>query len=208
VKEGSLRAPLFLYTYYMQRDYMNKGYHIPAGQPGSTADLPVNPTEPATNNFLASNFFKFTLPRVSTVTYFVQSVSMPGTQLSPVEMTNTLGRANQFVGGRFDHEPLVVQFIVDEETLNYQEIFDWMKKIANYENDTNIIAGEQKDKFFTDANLFLTNSAFKEKRVVVFKNAYPIALSGMQFASTLNDNEPIIASVTLNFESYSFETVT
>ena len=89
-----------------------------------------------------------------------------------------------------------------------QEIFDWMKKIANYENDTNIIAGEQKDKFFTDANLFLTNSAFKEKRVVVFKNAYPIALSGMQFASTLNDNEPIIASVTLNFESYSFETVT
>ena len=80
--------------------------------------------------------------------------------------------------------------------------------MSNRDELANIIAGEQKDKFFTDANLFLTNSAFKEKRVVVFKNAYPIALSGMQFASTLNDNEPIIASVTLNFESYSFETVT
>ena len=159
---------------------MNKGYHIPAGQPGSTADLPVNPTEPATNNFLASNFFN----RTDLIESFLK-------------------QNEEFVGKR-----KLVQFIVDEETLNYQEIFDWMKKIANYENDTNIIAGEQKDKFFTDANLFLTNSAFKEKRVVVFKNAYPIALSGMQFASTLNDNEPIIASVTLNFESYSFETVT
>ena len=185
----------------------SRNYLIKHGESGFTADLPVNPTIPDTNNYLASNFFRFTLPRVSTLTYFAQSVAMPGIQLSPVEMTNTLGRANQFVGGRFDHEPLVVQFIVDEETLNYQEIFNWMKKIANYDNDTNIIAIDQKDKFVSDANIFLTNSAFQEKRVVVFKNAYPIALSGIQFSSTLNDNEPIIASVTLNFETYSFETV-
>ena len=205
MRKGSLRAPLFLYTYGMS---ISKNYIIRPGESGYTADQPVNSTEPETNNYLASNFFKFTLPRVSTLTYFAQSVSMPGTQLSPVEMTNTLGRANQFVGGRFDHEPLVVQFIVDEETLNYQEIFNWMKKIANYEDDTNIIAIDQKDKYFSDANIFLTNSAFQEKRVVVFKNAYPIALSGMQFSSTLNDNEPIVASVTLNFETYSFQTVT
>jgi len=204
VRKGSLRAPLFRYTYSMS---ISRNYLIKHGESGFTADLPVNPTIPDTNNYLASNFFRFTLPRVSTLTYFAQSVSMPGIQLSPVEMTNTLGRANQFVGGRFDHEPLVVQFIVDEETLNYQEIFNWMKKIANYDNDTNIIAIDQKDKFVSDANIFLTNSAFQEKQVVVFKNAYPIALSGIQFSSTLNDNEPIIASVTLNFETYSFETV-
>ena len=204
MRKGSLRAPLFRYTYSMSD---SRNYLIKHGESGFTADLPVNPTIPDTNNYLASNFFRFTLPRVSTLTYFAQSVSMPGIQLSPVEMTNTLGRANQFVGGRFDHEPLVVQFIVDEETLNYQEIFNWMKKIANYDNDTNIIAIDQKDKFVSDANIFLTNSAFQEKRVVVFKNAYPIALSGIQFSSTLNDNEPIIASVTLNFETYSFETV-
>ncbi len=204
MRKGSLRAPLFRYTYSMS---ISRNYLIKHGESGFTADLPVNPTIPDTNNYLASNFFRFTLPRVSTLTYFAQSVSMPGIQLSPVEMTNTLGRANQFVGGRFDHEPLVVQFIVDEETLNYQEIFNWMKKIANYDNDTNIIAIDQKDKFVSDANIFLTNSAFQEKQVVVFKNAYPIALSGIQFSSTLNDNEPIIASVTLNFETYSFETV-
>ena len=185
----------------------NRKYNVHEGQAGFTADFPVNPTIPDTNNYLASNFFRFQLPRTTTVTYFVQTVNCPGIQLSPVEAPNALGRPNQFVGGRFDHEPLVIQFVVDENMLNYKEIFDWMKKIGNYENDTNIIAGEQNSKFFSDATLIITNSAFKEKQKIVFKNTYPIALSGLQFSSVLNDSDVQLASVTLNFETYEFSDI-
>tara|TARA_E500000318_G_scaffold87867_2_gene84886 strand:- start:1208 stop:1774 length:567 start_codon:yes stop_codon:yes gene_type:complete len=186
---------------------INKAYNIHEGQEGFTADFPNNPTVPETNNYLASNFFRFQLPRTSTVTYFVQAVSFPGIQLTPVEMPNRLGRPNQFIGGRFDHEPLTLQFAVDEDMLNYKEIFDWMKLIGNYQDDTNIVAGYQTAQFFCDATLVITNSAYREKQKVTFKNTYPIALSGLQFSSILTDSDVQLATVTLNFETYEFELI-
>ena len=185
----------------------NNNYNLNEGQAGFTAGFPVNPTTPDTNNYLASNFFRFQLRRTATVSYFVQSVAFPGIQLTPVEMPNTLGRPNQFVGGRFDHEPLTIQFIVDEDMLNYKEIFDWMRGIGNYDDDTYILAGYQNSAFFSDATLLITNSAFREKQKITFKNTYPIALSGLQFSSILTDSDIQLATVTLNFETYEFETI-
>lgn len=182
-------------------------YTIPLSQSGSTADAPVNPRVPDSNNYLASNFFRFQLERVSNVTYFCQAVTFPGTQLTPVEMPNTLGRPNQFVGGRFTHEPLQVQFLVDEKMLNYLEIFNWITKIGNYANDDDIIAGTQISTFFSDAALFITNSAYNQQIRVRFKDTYPIALSPLQFSSQLGDNESLSAVVTLNFETISFENI-
>ena len=174
---------------------------------GSTADLPVNDSTPATNNYLSSNFFKFQLPRTRTVTYFASSVNLPTLSLSPVEMPNRLGRPNQFVGGRYDLEPLVVQFLVDEDLTNYKEIFDWMTSIGLYETTDNIIAGAQVREFFSDATLLITNSAYVISQKVTFKNTYPIQLSGLQFSSQLNDNEPLLATVTLKFDNYTFEDI-
>ena len=180
-------------------------YTIPLSEPGSTYDQPTNPTVLESNNYLASNFYQFQLNRVSNVTYFCQAVSFPGTQLSPVEMPNTLGRPNQFVGGRFTHEPLTVQFLVDEDMLNYREIFDWITRIGNYADDDKILAGFQANTFFSDATLLITNSAYRHKIRVKFKDTYPIALSGLNFSSQLGDNEPLAATVSLNFETLEIE---
>jgi hypothetical protein len=174
---------------------------------GSTADLPVNDTTPATNNYLSSNFFKFQLPRTRTLNYFATAVNLPALNLSPVEMPNRLGRPNQFVGGRYDLEPLTIQFLVNEDLKNYKEIFNWMTSIGLYENTSDIIAGAQVKEFFSDATLFLTNSAYVISQKVKFTNTYPIQLSGLQFSSQLNDNEPLQATVTLNFENYTFEDI-
>ena len=182
-------------------------YVIPTGQDGSTADFPVNPTIPDTNNYLASNFFQFSLFRTPTIAYFAQSVTFPTTNLTPVEIGNSLGRPNQFIGGRFVHDPLVIQFIVDEDMKNYEEIFNWMKGIGNYEDDANIIAGSQVKQFFSDASLIITNSTYNAKRRVNFKNTFPTSLSGFNFSSLLNDSEPVLATVSLIFETYEFETL-
>ena len=120
-------------------------------------------------------------------------------------MPNTLGRPNQFVGGRFTHEPLTVQFLVDEDMLNYREIFDLITRIGNYADDDKILAGFQANTFFSDATLLITNSAYRHKIRVKFKDTYPIALSGLNFSSQLGDNEPLAATVSLNFETLEIE---
>ena len=55
--------------------------------------------------------------------------------------------------------------------------------------------------------LIITNSAYREKQKVTFKNTYPIALSGLQFSSILTDSDVQLATVTLNFETYEFELI-
>ena len=82
-----------------------------------------------------------------------------------------------------------------------------MKLIGNYQDDTNIVAGYQTAQFFCDATLIITNSAYREKQKVTFKNTYPIALSGLQFSSILTDSDVQLATVTLNFETYEFELI-
>ncbi len=177
------------------------------GDPGSTADYPVNPSTPETNNYLSSNFFQFQLFRTSLITYFCQAVTIPSTNLSPIEMPNSLGRPNQFIGGRYSHEPLAVQFVVDEDMKNYQEIFNWLTAIYNYESDSNIIAGTQTKQFFSDASVLITNSSYTPKLKFNFKNTYPISLSAINFSSLLTDSEPVIATVQFNFETFSIESM-
>ena len=182
-----------------------KGNASYLGVDGMTADFPANPTVPETNNFLGGNFFQFQLFRTSLVTYFCQAITIPSTNLSPVEMPNTFGRPNQFVGGRYTHEPLAVQFIVDEDLKNYKEIFNWITSIGNYEGDSKIIDGVQTRQFFSNAAVLITNSAYRPKQRIIFKNTYPISLSQINFSSLLNDSEPVVATVQLNFETLAFE---
>jgi hypothetical protein len=200
MREGSLRAPLFLYTYSMS-------YEAPLGFDGSTADFPDKPSVPETNNYLASNFFQFQLFRTPNISYFTQNVTFPSTTVTPVEIGNSLGRPNQFIGGRYVHDPLVVQFIVDEDMGNYEEIFNWMKKINNYEDRNLVIDGAQVKQFFSDAALLITNSTYNVKKRVMFKNTFPTTLSGFNLSSVLNDNEPVLATVSLIFETYEIEDI-
>jgi hypothetical protein len=90
---------------------------------------------------------------------------------------------------------------------NYEEIFNWMKKINNYEDRNLVIDGAQVKQFFSDAALLITNSTYNVKKRVMFKNTFPTTLSGFNLSSVLNDNEPVLATVSLIFETYEIEDI-
>jgi len=71
----------------------------------------VNPRQPATNNYLASNFFNLEITRLPTVTYFCQSVGIPSLNLTPVDQPTPMGVYPKFIGGRYTFEDLTVNFI-------------------------------------------------------------------------------------------------
>jgi hypothetical protein len=41
----------------------------------------------------------------------------------------------------------------------------------------------------------------------MFKNTFPTTLSGFNLSSVLNDNEPVLATVSLIFETYEIEDI-
>ena len=88
--------------------------------------------------------------------------------------------------------------------LNWLEVFNWMKDIGTMEKlDKPVIDRKQTMEFFSDILLVVTNSVYKPKYHVRFKDTFPIALSGIDFNSALTENEPVIANATFTYTSYS-----
>ena len=163
----------------------------------------TNPRQPDTNNYLATNFFRFEITRLPTVTYFCQSASLPSLNLTPVEQPTALGINAKFIGGKYNFEDLTVSFVVDEDMKNWREVFEWMKDIGTMEKLNNPIDNVQTQDFFSDVLLVVTNSVYKPKYHIRFKDAFPIALSGIDFNSASTENEPVVATATFTYTSYN-----
>ena len=166
-----------------------------------------NPRQPATNNYLASNHFQLEITRLPTVTYFCQTASIPSLTLTPTEQPTALGLRAKWVGGQYMFEDLTVSFIVDENMKNWIEVFEWMESIGNMEGYNEVIDDRQSVDFFSDILLIITNSTYKPKYYVQFKNAFPTALSAIEFNSTAMETEPIIANATFSYTSYKITAV-
>tara|TARA_Y100000034_G_C6854923_1_gene388356 strand:- start:382 stop:954 length:573 start_codon:yes stop_codon:yes gene_type:complete len=164
-----------------------------------------NPRQPATNNYLASNFFRLELTRLPTVTYFCQSVAIPSVNITPVDQPTPLGVFPKFVGGKYAFEDLTVNFIVDENMKNWLEVYNWINEIGNMEDNTSVIANKQTSDFFSDILIVVTNSVYRPNLHIRFRNAFPISLSGFQFNSASTDTEPIIASATFAYDLYEID---
>jgi len=107
------------------------------------------------------------------------------------------------MGGQYAFEDLNVSFVVDEDIKNWTEVFDWMESIGNMRGfGPPVIAESITDDFFSDILLMVTNSAYQPKYYVQFRDAFPIALSGIEFNSTALETEPIVANATFSYTSY------
>mgnify|MGYP005827308337 CR=1 FL=1 len=163
----------------------------------------TNPRQPATNNYLATNYFRLEITRLPTVTYFCQSANLPSLSLTPIEQPTSLGVNPKWIGGKYNFEDFTVSFVVDENMKNWLEVFEWMKDIGTFDGTTIPIDNKQTSDFFSNINIVVTNSVYKPKYYIMFTDAFPIALSGIEFNSTNTENEPAIATATFTYTSYN-----
>jgi hypothetical protein len=163
----------------------------------------TDPRQPENNNYLATNFFQLEITRLPLVTYFCQSVNLPSLNLTPVDQPVPFGTFPKRIGGRYNFEDMVVTFLVDEKMKNWIEVFRWMESIGNMEDYTKAIAATETMDFFSNITIRVMNSAYKEQYNIRFNNAFPIALTGIDFSSISTDNEPVVASATFTYDSYN-----
>lgn len=160
----------------------------------------TNPRQPDTNNYLSTNLFQLEITRLPTVTYFCQTVNLPTLTITPVDQPSRFGTYPKEVGGRYSFEDLNVSFIVDENMKNWIEVFRWIESIGVMETEGKTI---NRADFFSDISLNIMNSAYRDNYRVIFNNAFPISLSGIEFNSTSTDNEPVVATATFTYDSYN-----
>ena len=89
-----------------------------------------------------------------------------------------------------------ISYLIDEDLLNYKEIFDWIK---NNVEDNHTVTNHTRDLTLT-----IMNSANNVTKQIIFVDAYPTMISSLPFDITTTDVEYLTAVVSFKYSYYQF----
>ena len=166
-------------------------------------------------NFLQPQGFRFQVARAPKVTFFGNSVNIPGITLRTTTQTTPGLKDIDLPGEIIDFEDLTLRFLVDEDLQNYQEIQNWIRGLGFPESLEEIYelqaqkVGTARDgntktmNLYSDGTLTILDSMQNENFKVKFQDLFPYSLSTIQFDATLSDTEYFTAEVSFKYLNYS-----
>ena len=166
-------------------------------------------------NFLQPQGFRFQVARAPKVTFFGNSVNIPGIQLRTTIQTTPGLKDIELPGEIIDFEDLTLRFLVDEDLQNYQEIQNWIRGLGFPESLQEIYdlqdetTGTARDgntgtmNLYSDGTLTILDAMQNENFKVKFQDLFPYSLSTINFDATLPDTEYFTAEVSFKYLNYT-----
>ena len=149
-------------------------------------------TQPANPNFLNPINFRFVLHRAPTLNFFVIDASLPNVNLEPIYQATPFipipKPSTKLSYGKFN-----MTFKVDEDFVNYQEIYDWMSHLGLSEGFPDYANNVDKETNATgrgpvcDASLIVLDSSKKPNIEIRIRDMFPSNLGTIEFAVDAND---------------------
>jgi hypothetical protein len=158
--------------------------------------------QPTNRNYLSPLGFQFKLETFEGVDFFCQQANLPEVQMPFTEVPTRFRNIPVTPGGGVTYGDLTLQFIVDEDLVNYNSVVDWIKRNGGAE-------GHEVDEIeFSQGALLITTSHFNVKHVVEFDRMFPVSITGLTFDATQTDQEYFTAAVTFKYTSFRIRTST
>ena len=166
-------------------------------------------------NFLQPQGFRFQVARAPKVTFFGNSVNIPGLTLRTTTQTTPGLKDIDLPGEIIDFEDLTLRFLVDEDLQNYQEIQNWIRGLGFPESLQEIYdlqdetTGTARDgntgtmNLYSDGTLTILDAMQNENFKVKFSDLFPYSLSTINFDATLPDTEYFTAEVSFKYLNYT-----
>ena len=162
-------------------------------------------------NPLSPNGFNFSISKVPNVTFFCQQASIPGITLGDPSFSTPFS-TQPLPGDTLSYEPLTVQFLIDEEMLNFNIVYNWIVALGfpeSYSQYTTLLANDKTQydelaKNLSDGTLQILDSNNNPIRSITFYDMFPTALETLTFASTNDGVNYLIGSATFKFGHYKF----
>jgi hypothetical protein len=163
---------------------------------------------PENTNLLQSTKFLLTFDRIRTTQYFCQTVNLPGVSLGEVS------RATPFLdmyspGTKLTYDPLVVEFILDEELQGWKNMYDWFLSMADPDGFEKRDGSRelQTNKHFSDATLSILSGLNNPLVRIHYTNLFPLSISDIRFDTTQSADTILTATATFRYQSYTYLTV-
>lgn len=163
-------------------------------------------------NFLSPTGFKLVIPGFESIGFQCTSVNLPGVSMGG-PMQATPYNDFQLAGDKLNYEDLTVTFLIDESCTNYSLIHNWMVGMTYPQKSTQWrdFAEQMKNKDYqikqsseefldqVDVYLHILSSNFNVSTKVHFYNAFPVALTPMEYSSDSTDIEYLKATITFKY---------
>jgi len=161
-------------------------------------------------NFLSPLNFKFQLKRAPHVNFFVQRVNVPGISLQAIDVSNPLIRV-PYAGEHLMYDELTISYRVDEDLKNYMELHTWLRALGKRSYgeykalaQNSSVSGESLK---SDMSLTILTSNRNPNYEVVFRDAFPISVSGIEFSTTGESVDYLEGTASFRYLSYDINKV-
>ena len=159
-------------------------------------------------NYMSPIGFQFSIARYPKVSFFSNKAGLPEISLGGAEQPNYLKQI-MHPGDRVEYGELNIEFLVDEDMLNYTLIHNWMTGLGfpdspqQFKDITTDNSGQDDMKLqYSDGTLGILNSNYNTIARVKFWDLYPTSLSTLEFSATEADINYFVATTTFNFLYY------
>lgn len=161
-------------------------------------------------NFLSPLGYKFVLARAPALSYNVQSVRIPGVQMSNSETPTPFVPIP--TTGKLTYNTLGVVFRLNEDLTDYLEIYNWMTALAAPVDFTAYKALETaqvggNETLRSDLNVTIMNSGMNANISIDFYDAFPVAIGDLDFNTTDTSVNYIECSVEFRYLRYDINTL-
>lgn len=167
-------------------------------------------------NYLSPIGFKFSIVKAPKADFFANSASIPGINLG-YAIQPTYLKDIPVPGDKLTYDDFSLRFFVDENLENYMELHNWMRALGYPESVQEFKDLKDLDKYnpgndarnplneYSDASLFIYNSAYNEVARIDFNDVFPVGLSTLNFDATGSDVDYITAEATFKYSIYNIE---
>ena len=168
-------------------------------------------------NYMSPLGFKLILTKTPKVDFLCQSANIPQISMGTAIQASYL-KDIAVPGDKILYDDLNVRFLVDEQMENDLAIYKWMTGLG-YPESLGQFEQLKKDDFrtdrtvgddgdpryfeFSDATLQVLNSNYKPSVLINFKDAFPIALSTLDFDVTTRDYAYFTAEVMFKYTIFN-----
>ena len=178
--------------------------------------------QPTNLNYLSPVNFEFQINKLPKTRYFCVGATVPGITFSEAAHETTLGIRSYLPGDKIIFDPFIIRFIVDEDMLNYQEIFNWIMQLAPGADtdDFRTLVGSTKTttgfdnrsgdytEMFSDATLIVNTSSNNANVEFIFEDCFPTSLGSVEFKSDAADADYVVADLTLRYTLFKVKVST
>lgn len=165
--------------------------------------MSVLANQPTNLNPLSQIGFTFQLTRCPTVQFFVQKANVPGILVPPANINTPFVKIPE-PGDHMQFGTFTIQFLVDEQLVNYMEIFNWITSFAKPRDFTQEIPFSQQR---SDCTLTVLSASKNPIVQVNFTDVWPTQLSAIQFDATATDVQYVQCDVVFEYRDYTMQTI-